>query len=213
MGANDFAPYLPNNCSFVVKNIAANRKTIKIFLYPIPYNMTRDLLKIPGVSESDIRASLLKGEILRKIRAQEITIEASDIDLLQFNDAQKLFLQNAGVVTGLEVSSGSGMTSSEHESLRQLIHFIEEGPSTGFSSGAFKEIVGQPFPTSIIWYTNAAKTKKIIEKLIVRNASNNPTIITWNMYDANGITIINTVVDTFTYINNSFETSRVRTIS
>lgn len=213
MGANDFAPYLPNNGSFVVKNIATNRKTIKIFLYPIPFNSTRDLLKIPGVSESDIRASLLKGEILRKIKAQEISIETSDIDLLQFNDSQKLFLQNAGVVNGLEVSSGSGMSSSEHESLRQLIHFIDEGPSTGFSSGAFKEIIGQPFPTSITWYTNAAKTRKIIEKLIVRNTSNNPTIITWNMYDVNGITIINTIVDTFAYINDSFEISRTRTIS
>lgn len=211
MGANDFAPYLPNNGSFVVKNIAANRKTIKIFLYPIPFNSTRDLLKIPGVSESDIRASLLKGEILRKIKAQEITVEASDIDLLQFNDAQKLFLQNAGIVNGLEVTSG--MTTSNHETLRQLIHFIDEGPSTGFSSGAFKEITGQPFPTSIIWYTNVTKTKKIIEKLIVRNVNNNPTIITWNMYDSNGITILNTIVDTFTYINNSFEVSRVRTIS
>lgn len=108
MGANDFAPFLPNHGSFIVTNIALNRKTIKIFLYPIPYGKSRDLLSIPGVAESDIRASLLKGELLRKIKAQEIVVNESDIDLLQFNDDQKLFLQSAGIINGLSVSGGTG---------------------------------------------------------------------------------------------------------
>lgn len=108
MGMNDFAPFLKKNGCFVVKNITPDRqKTIKIFNYPIPFNQTRDILQIPGVSESDIRASLLKGELRHKILAQDILIECSDIDLLQFNDDQKLFLQNAGIIKGLEVSGGS----------------------------------------------------------------------------------------------------------
>jgi hypothetical protein len=107
MGMNDFAPFLKKNGCFVVKNITPDRqKTIKIFNYPIPFNQTRDILQIPGVSESDIRASLLKGELRHKILAQDIIIECSDIDLLQFNDDQKLFLQNAGIIRGLEVSGG-----------------------------------------------------------------------------------------------------------
>lgn len=113
MGMNSFAPGSKRNLSFVVKNIITNsNKVIRIFQYPIPVGKERDLLAIPGVSESDIRASLLKGELLIKLLAQEITIVASDIDLIQFNVAHKAFLQNSGVVDGLEIEgtgSGSGV--------------------------------------------------------------------------------------------------------
>ena len=80
MGNNDFAPFQKINGCFIVRNICSYRqKTIKIFNYPIPFNRTRDLLAIPGVSESDIRASLLKGELQHKILVGDIVIECSDI--------------------------------------------------------------------------------------------------------------------------------------
>lgn len=209
MPMNEFAPYLKINGCFIVRNVTPDRqKVIKIFQYPIPFNQTRDLLQIPGVSESDIRASLLKGELQHKIRARDIIIECSDIDLLQFNAAHKLFLQNAGIINGLEVS-GTG----SYDTLRQLIHFIDEGPADGFASGAYKVITGQPFPTSIIWYVDSSQTGKIVEKLITRDSYQNPSTITWNMYDADGTTIIHTVVDTISYVDNSFESTRTRVIS
>lgn len=102
---DEFAPYLKINGCFVVLNTAPQIKTIKIFNYPILYGQTRDLLQIPGVAESDIRASLLKGELQHKIRAQDITVICSDIDLLQFNSNQKTFLQGAGIVNGLDSTS------------------------------------------------------------------------------------------------------------
>lgn len=105
MGNNSFAPYYKQNGSFIVKNISSIRKTIKIFNYPINFGYTRDLLQIPGVAENDIRASLLKGEINHKIRANEIVIISSDIDLLQFNADQRSFLQNSGIVDGLQTNS------------------------------------------------------------------------------------------------------------
>lgn len=112
MGMNEFAPYISKAQCFVVRNIGISpKKTIRIFQYPIQYGDERDLLKIPGVGESDIRASLLKGELNHKIRASEIIITCSDIDLLQFNNGQKLFLQNVGIINGLEV--GSGQITSE----------------------------------------------------------------------------------------------------
>jgi hypothetical protein len=78
---DQFAPFLKRNGSFVVRNITPDRqKTIKIFNYPILFNQTRDLLQIPGVSEQDLRASLLKGELRHKILAQDIVVVASDID-------------------------------------------------------------------------------------------------------------------------------------
>lgn len=213
MGMNDFAPYLNINGIFLVKNISQQKKTIKIFNYPILSNQTRDLLKIPGVSESDIRASLLKGELLVKILAKEIVILDSDIDLLQFNEPHKLFLQNAGVVNGLQANgSGAGVSESDHQVIRQLIHFIDDGPADGFTSGAYKVIVGQPFPSSITWYVDSTQTQKIVEKLIIRdNSTQNPIIVTWNLYNTDGTTIVHSVVDNVVY-DSSFESTRTRTI-
>lgn len=98
-----FAGGRKQNGKFIVKNIASNKKTIKIFLYPIPYGKSRDLLDIPGVSEADIRASLLKGELLHKCLAEDIFITDTDIDLLQFNDEHKQFLSRHGVDYGVAV--------------------------------------------------------------------------------------------------------------
>src|SRR5665213_3370860 len=100
-----FAPFRKINGCFIVMNISPQIKTIRIFNYPINYTDTRDLLSIPGVAEQDIRASLLKGELCWKILARDIVIICSDIDLLQFNDAQRSFLQAAGIINGLEVGS------------------------------------------------------------------------------------------------------------
>jgi len=109
MTVDQFAPYLKKYGCFIVRNITPDRrKTIKIFQYPIPFNQTRDLLQIPGVAEADIRASLLKGELRHKLLAKDITVECSDIDLLQFNDDQKQFLLDAGIIKGLEVTTAIG---------------------------------------------------------------------------------------------------------
>ena len=218
-GNNDFAPDLPINGCFVVRNITPDRgKTIKIFNYPILFNQTRDLLKIPGVSESDIRASLLKGTLRHKILAQDIVIECSDIDLLQFNDAHKEFLQNAGIVNGLEVTAiGSGITESQHETLRQLIHLADGvgGPMEGFASGAYRETLplDDPFPTSIIWWNSSLKSLKIVEKNLSYDVNKRITSTSWKVYDEIGI-LLATVTDTFSYNGSSpFEQSRTRVVS
>lgn len=104
-GFDDFAPFQKRNGCFVVRNVTSDRqKTINIFQYPIPFNKTRDLLAIPGVGEADIRASLLKGELQHKILCKDIVVECSDIDLLQFNSDQRKFLQDAGIVQGMNIS-------------------------------------------------------------------------------------------------------------
>ena len=109
---NSFAPFvLPTGTStFIVKNITGTSgnpnksKCVFIFNYPIANGGgIRDLMEIEGISEESIRASLLKGEINHKLRAQEITILASDIDLLQFNQNQANFLYDNGVTTGVQI--------------------------------------------------------------------------------------------------------------
>jgi hypothetical protein len=109
----------------------------------------------------------------------------------------------------------NAMTQSQHRTLRQLIHFIDEqGPAFGFASGAFREILpaANPFPTSETWWESAAKLKKIVQETITYNA--NKTIATdkWEMFDTDGVTVIETVTDTMTY-STVFETNRTRVIA
>lgn len=103
-------PYnYPIKGCFIVQNIITDsNKCIRIFDYPIPVGTTRDLLRIPGIDEAEIRASLLKGTLRNKLLVGEIRVICSDIDLLQFNDDQKTFLQVSGIVNGLSVSGGTG---------------------------------------------------------------------------------------------------------
>jgi hypothetical protein len=103
---------------------------------------------------------------------------------------------------------------AEHETLRQLIHFIDEGPADGFVSGAYKVISppGIMFPTSVIWYVDDTMAKKIVEQDIVWS-NIVPTTITWKVYNTDGVTIAHTVSDNITYENFIFETTRTRSIS
>jgi hypothetical protein len=111
----------------------------------------------------------------------------------------------------LATASGSGITELQHKALRDVIHFID-GPGDGFASGAYRETVGGPFPTSVTWYESNTKADKIIEQTIARPSKAAPTPITWKMYDTDGSTVLVTVQDDITYTG-VFETSRTRTIT
>lgn len=82
---------------FVVRNVTSDRKTIKIFGQKIRWYQTYDLLAIPDISESDIRHSLLKGEIRRKADVGEIIVVDSTIDLYQYDGEQREFLESIGI--------------------------------------------------------------------------------------------------------------------
>lgn len=123
------------------------------------------------------------------------------------------------VFIGGEVKSvltGSGISADAHKALRQLIHFIDGGPAEGFASGAYREVVGGIFPTSITWYESSSKLKKIVEKTITRSGGGatktKPTPIAWVVYDTDGVTPLGTVSDAITY-SGVQEVSRTRTIT
>lgn len=108
--------------------------------------------------------------------------------------------------------SGSGLTEAQHRILRQLIHFIEDGPAEGFASGAYKETTPtSPFPTSEIWWESASKLKKIVE-LTTTWSGVLVSTEQWEMYDTDGATVLATVTDTYTY-SGVFESSKTRTIA
>lgn len=223
---NVFAPDQPHCGQFVVRNISPQKKTVKVFNYPINLHETRDLLKIPGIYEAEIKSSLMKGQLRRKFLNQDIELVISNIDLLQFTDCGINYLEGYGFTTGVTIGfdqldgylqsiiGGGGSIEPQHKTLRDLIHFIDEGPGDGFATGAFKEVLpnNSPFPTSITWYLDVAKTKKLVEKFIIYTNTAFPTTIHWNMYDYDGVTLIHTVIDTITY-NTAFESTRTRAIS
>jgi hypothetical protein len=109
--------------------------------------------------------------------------------------------------------AGGGISEAQHRVLRQLIHFIEEGPAEGFTSGAYKETLpsGDPFPTSIIWWESSSKLKKIVERLVTWTGPL-PTTDQWKIYDTDGTTVLWIVTDTISY-SGVFETTRTRAIA
>jgi hypothetical protein len=122
------------------------------------------------------------------------------------------------VVTGAEhtltelLAGAAGLTESAHKTLRQLIHFINDGPGGGFASGAFKETTpAGPFPTSEIWWESASKLKKIVS-LDTTWVGAKITAEVWKVYDTDGSTVLATVTDAITY-SGAFESSRTRTIA
>lgn len=106
------------------------------------------------------------------------------------------------------------LSARKHENLRQLIHFIDDGPTQSFSNGSFREILplGDPFPTQVVWWESSSKIRKILETNITRNANKMPYIIEWVLFDSDGTTILESVTDNITYINGVFEQGRTRTI-
>jgi hypothetical protein len=143
-----------------------------------------------------------------------ITSKASPVsaDLLVIEDSADSFNKKK-VQVGSLPSGGGGITPSQHETLRQLIHFVNDGPGNGFVTGAFKEILpaGSPFPTNYVWWESASKVAKIVELEIARNPNKTPATETWTMYS--GGVSVGTLTDTITYGYNIFEVSRTRAIS
>jgi hypothetical protein len=111
-------------------------------------------------------------------------------------------------------AAGSGISEGTHKTLLQLIHFIDEGPAEGFTSGATKTVTGGLFPTKIEW--KRQDTTLLVEKTITRSGGSAtllaPTPIVWKVFDTDGTTVLATVSDTITY-SGVTEVSRVRTIS
>lgn len=110
-------------------------------------------------------------------------------------------------------SDSGGLTPTQHETLRQLIHLADGagGPYEGFPTNAYREITPLTFPTSIIWWTSAAKVAKYVEKTVTFNPNKTPSIIEWKAYGTDGVTVLAIVTDTITY-SGAFELSRVRGI-
>jgi hypothetical protein len=142
-----------------------------------------------------------------EIRFQDNEAEPSVVGSLCLHGTDFKAKDGTGV---FNLRSGTGLTESQHRTLRQLIHFIDDGPAEGFATGAYKETTGTVFPTSAVWWESAAKLKKIVS-VDVTWTGVVPTQEVWKMYAEDGITVLVTVTDTIVHTG-IFETSRTRAI-
>lgn len=107
-GLDEFAQNRKNPLCFIVTNVARDRKTICLFHVPLMFGESYDYIQMGGIGEVDIKTSLLKGELMFKIRAGEIVIQCSDLDLITFNSSHRAFLVAAGVTKGLDAGGSGG---------------------------------------------------------------------------------------------------------
>lgn len=106
--------------------------------------------------------------------------------------------------------AGGGITASQHKALRDLIHFIDDGPADGFVSGAVHDTTySGAFPVTEVWYEDSGRTQKIVQ-LDVTYAASLPVTEVWRMYDQDGVTVLVTLTDSITYTG-IFESTRTRT--
>ena len=106
-------------------------------------------------------------------------------------------------------SATSGITAADHKALLQLIHFIDEGPAEGFSTGATKTVTGGLFPTQVLW--RRADATKLVQQDVTWTGVL-PTTVVWRIYAADGTTVLATVTDAITY-SGVYEVSRTRSIA
>jgi len=166
--------------------------------YPAPVDSTEDGIQIAGffVGEDEKPAS---DELVGGYREAD--------ELVLFDSSYP-----AGITIATLATGGGGLTPSQHKTLRHGIHFVDNGPAEGFASGAYRETVGAPFPSSVVWYVSNAKTEKIVELTLTRNANKSVASKEWKIYDTDGTTVLATITDTITR-SGIFETSRTRAIT
>lgn len=177
--------------------------SVEIIFYSVPHGM-----------DPSINSSLYIWEASQIMRVTLIYGYFERLDQLSDESLRNIIIQ--GATSG---SSGSGITAAEHETLKQLIHYIDEGGGVSGPTafGAYKEITpsGSIFPDYVCWYTNSSKAIKVVDMQIVSfTGTHQPSVILWTIYQNDGITAARTVQDTITYdISDIFELNRTRIIT
>lgn len=133
---NTFASGSSQNTSFIIKNTAPGPKKLTVMGQPIQPGQSIDLMKVPGIGEAEIRASLVKGELQKRLASGYLTVVFSDIDLTQYNSSQQVFLKDHGVNQGInQVAFGDPPGNG---SWSQTQWYIDPANVTGNASDANK---------------------------------------------------------------------------
>lgn len=150
-----------------------------------------------GISDADLL--LLRDAGVNPAAIGEVRRNGND--LLAYDGAGLFNLRGSG-----------GISAAQHKALRDLIHFLDDGPGDGFASGAVRDTnYTGAFPTTETWWEDATRTQRIVQ-LDTTYTGAFPTTETWRVYDTDGATVLVTLVDAITYTG-AFEASRTRTWS
>lgn len=142
---------------------------------------------------------------------QNASNSASDKTTLVSRSAAGMTFQDINVsrVLGELVSSTRG-ASSAHQSLLDVIHFLNDGPGDGWASGAVcQDNYSGLLLVSSTWYTDATQSKRIVAQSWTYSGlliATEKTIL----YAADGVSIVRSVTDTYSY-SGSIRTQRTRT--
>jgi len=123
------------------------------------------------------------------------------------------------VLTGARMRElGRGKHGHTHDDAVGADPVVGAGTSSfieGPVGAAFAETLpaGDPFPTEIIWWTDATKTKRVADLLLTRDVEMKPTQERWRTYRQDGVTVAQTVTDTITYSGAIFEATRTRVVT
>lgn len=107
-------------------------------------------------------------------------------------------------------AAASGISDTDHKTLRQLIHFINNGPGDGFYSNPFRETAGNPFPTRITWWSDSSKTLRLFQTEITRSGIY-PVTESYKMFSAGGA-LLAVATDAITY-QGAYEVARSRSFA
>ena len=123
----------------------------------------------------------------------------ADEDVLVWRDTNDIKLQDKAVGPITLTQIDAKINATQHKALRDLIHFIDDGPCDGFATGSNQETTWSTFfKTNVVWYDKSGEgKKKIVEKIITWTGMNATTKV-WKMYDATE-TLLITVTDKLTY--------------
>ena len=144
------------------------------------------------------------------------TLERVSGDRLKLPDNSRFEPSGSGEA-GFVTTDGSGnMSVGSLASVRDITIHLENGIGPAFVVGGnplFREItpLASPFPTSVIWYEDNTKAKKILECAITRASNQQITQTVLTLYDTDGITPLETATDVITYdVSGVFEVNRTR---
>lgn len=110
------------------------------------------------------------------------------------------------------ISQNVTYNSASHAAIRQLTHLTDnDGPFEGLTTSYFSVGPAGVFPTASIWYSDIARTKKVVQQTVIYNSNQTISQSQWLAYAPDGVTVLATATDTITY-SGIFETSKTRVV-
>lgn len=143
---------------------------------------------------------------------------------------------NPGTLTNLD-STGSDPRlrhSAQHGNINDAMASVQAKVGVDFSSvavsldyiatlllmtqtehgqGVRRDILGQPFPTNVIWYADIGGTTKLVEKQYTYDSKKNIIKVELFLYDGTPFNTLKRTITDIKTLSGPFETSRIRTVT